>query len=77
MLKIDEISEIDNVASNEINSKFTSYLNQGGDNEKQREPLYCKELGFAMEKLRDGYTLKDLWHVIGGSGSNSGGKGNP
>lgn len=70
LLKIDEISEIDNAASNEINSKFTTYLNQGGDNEK-REPFYCRELGFAMEKLRDGFTLKDLWNVIGA------GKGNP
>jgi Bardet-Biedl syndrome 5 protein len=70
LLKIEEITEIDNVASSEINSKFTSYLNQG-DDEKHREPYYCKELGFAMEKLRDGYTLKDLWSVIGG------GKGNP
>jgi Bardet-Biedl syndrome 5 protein len=69
LLKIEEISEIDNVASSEINSKFTSYLNQG-ESEKHREPFYCKELGFAMEKLRDGYSLKDLWNVIGGGNGN-------
>jgi hypothetical protein len=24
----------------------------------------CSYLGFAMEKLRDGYTISDLWNVI-------------
>lgn len=63
-LRIDDIPEIDNVASGEINSKFTAYLSQG-DGEHRREPFYCKELGFAMEKLRDGYTIRDLWNVMG------------
>lgn len=69
LLRIEEITEIDNVASSEINSKFTSYLNQGDSNGKHREPFYCKELGFAMEKLRDGYSVKDLWNVIGAKGN--------
>ncbi|CRL04097.1 CLUMA_CG017210, isoform A [Clunio marinus] len=64
MLRIDDISEIDNEASSEINSKFTAYLSEE-DREEHREPFYCKELGFAMEKLRDGYTIKDLWNVMG------------
>ena len=66
-LRIDDIPELDNVASSEINSKFTAYLSQG-DSEKHRQPFYCKELGFAMEKLRDGYTIKDLWNVMGSAG---------
>lgn len=66
-LRIDDIVEIDNAASSEINCKFTAYLSQG-DSEKHREPSYCKELGFAMEKLRDGYTIKDLWNVMGSAG---------
>lgn len=66
-LRIDDIPEIDNVASSEINSKFTAYLSQG-DSEKHREPFYCRELGFAMEKLLDGYTIKDLWNVMGTAG---------
>jgi Bardet-Biedl syndrome 5 protein len=65
-MKIDDFQEIDNAASSEINSKFTAYLSQG-DSEKRREPFYCKELGFAMEKLREGYTVKDLWNVMGNS----------
>lgn len=63
-LRIDDIPEIDNAASSEINCKFTAYLSEG-DIEERREPFYCKELGFAMEKLRDGYTIKDLWNVMG------------
>jgi Bardet-Biedl syndrome 5 protein len=66
-LRIDDIAEIDAVASSEINSKFTAYLSQG-DSDKHREPFYCKELGFAMEKLRETYTIKDLWNVMGSAG---------
>jgi Bardet-Biedl syndrome 5 protein len=66
-LRIDDIAEIDNVASSEINSKFTAYLSEG-DSEQHREPFYCKELGFAMEKLKDGYTIRDLWSVMGSAG---------
>lgn len=66
-LRIDDIPEIDNVASSEINSKFTAYLSEG-DSETHREPFYCKELGFAMEKLKDGFTIKDLWNVMGSTG---------
>ncbi|XP_063696029.1 Bardet-Biedl syndrome 5 protein homolog [Culicoides brevitarsis] len=48
-----------------INSKFTAYLAEGsGTANKRRDVFFCKELGFAMEKLKDGYTLKDLWEVI-------------
>lgn len=62
-LHIDNIEEIDNTKTAEINTHFTNYLTEdstGG----QREPFYCKQLGFAMEKIRDGFALKDLWEVI-------------
>lgn len=62
-LQIDNIEEIDNSKNAEINTNFTNYLadeSTGG----QREPFYCKQLGFAMEKIRDGFNLKDLWEVI-------------
>lgn len=29
-----------------------------------REPIFSSELGLAIEKLPEGYTLKDLWEVI-------------
>ena len=30
---------------------------------KDREPVFNPELGLAMEKLPDGYSLSDLWDV--------------
>lgn len=62
-LTIDTIEEIDESQKDEINTKFATYLAEGAS-EQNREPFYCKELGFAMEKLKDGYSLKDLWEVI-------------
>ena len=29
-----------------------------------REPVYSKELGLAIEKLKDGFTLAGLWEVM-------------
>ena len=30
---------------------------------QDREPVFCAELGLAIEKLPDGLSLKDLWEV--------------
>ncbi|KAG5683891.1 hypothetical protein PVAND_013151 [Polypedilum vanderplanki] len=65
MLRIDDIPEIDEATSNEINSKFTMYLREGDSNSRRATLSYCKELGFAIEKLRDGFSIKDLWNVMG------------
>lgn len=62
-LNIDSIEEIDNTKTAEINTNFTNYLTEDSEG-GQRELFYCKQLGFAMEKIRDGFTLKDLWEVI-------------
>lgn len=62
-LHIDAIEEIDNTKTGEINTNFSNYLADESIG-SQREPIYCKQLGFAMEKIRDGFTLKDLWEVI-------------
>lgn len=67
-ISIDKISEVDETKTNEINTKFSAYLADGVKNEC-RQPFYCKELGFAMEKIKDGFTLKDLWDVIPSSTS--------
>ena len=60
---MDEIEEVDNSANSEINTKFSTYL-ADDSNELQRKPFYCKELGFAMEKIKDGFSLNDLWEVV-------------
>ncbi|XP_048756456.1 Bardet-Biedl syndrome 5 protein homolog [Ostrea edulis] len=35
-----------------------------GNKDKDRDPVYCEELGLAIEKLRDGITLQALWDVL-------------
>ena len=31
-----------------------------------RQPVYNEELGLAIEKLKDGFQLKNLWDVVNG-----------
>jgi hypothetical protein len=33
---------------------------------RKMEPVYNKELGLAIEKLKDGFQLKNLWDVVNG-----------
>lgn len=71
-LLVDDIEELDTSKSTEINTKLSSYLADdvgamcadGKTSARHREPFYCKELGFAMEKIKDGYKLADLWEVV-------------
>lgn len=66
---VGDYEEIDDQQDSELNSKLHSYIVGGafgtGSSNQQREPVYCKELGFSIEKIRDGYTLQDLWNVTG------------
>lgn len=64
---IDQIEEIDDKKTNEISYKLSAYLAEDGAGELgtgHGVPFYCKDLGFSMEKIKDGYTLKDLWNVL-------------
>ncbi|XP_062124208.1 Bardet-Biedl syndrome 5 protein homolog isoform X2 [Drosophila sulfurigaster albostrigata] len=68
--KIDDYQEMDERQEREINTKLNNYLADGclgvlaSDSEPTREPIYCKELGFAMERIPEGYKLQDLWQVL-------------
>ena len=33
--------------------------------QQDREPVFSEELGLAIEKLKDGFTLHGLWEVMG------------
>ena len=35
-----------------------------GDKKEDREPVYSAELGLAIEKLKEGFTLAGLWEVM-------------
>lgn len=61
-----EIDEFNEPEDNEINYNFSAYMADGSteQNSNARQPFYCKDLGFAMEKLKDGYKLSDLWDIV-------------
>ena len=37
---------------------------EGGHEGRDRPPVYCPELGLAIEQLKDGYTLDSLWQIL-------------
>ncbi|GAB6030767.1 Bardet-Biedl syndrome 5 protein [Chamberlinius hualienensis] len=53
--------EIDNTYSK--SDVFSVYLTEEQRN-KEREPVFCQELGLAIEKLQEGITLSSLWEVL-------------
>nr|CAD7440018.1 unnamed protein product [Timema bartmani] len=58
----DDIEEVDETGD-EMSNAFVAYFADGG-HERDREPVYSPELGLAIEKLKEGFTLKSLWEVI-------------
>uniref|UniRef100_A0A8B9LTJ2 Bardet-Biedl syndrome 5 protein homolog n=1 Tax=Astyanax mexicanus TaxID=7994 RepID=A0A8B9LTJ2_ASTMX len=52
------------IEPDEQTDAFTAYF---ADSNKQqdREPVFSEELGLAVEKLKDGFTLQGLWEVMG------------
>jgi len=56
-----EDGEIDTSSSN--SDAFAAYF-ADGDMSQDREPVYCEELGLAIEKLKDGFSLQSLWEVL-------------
>lgn len=48
---------------NEIGNTLVAYLADEG-HKKDRLPVYCSELGLAVESIKEGYSLKKLWEVI-------------
>lgn len=44
-------------------SAFQAYFADGVKQEKGGGPVFSEELGVSIEKLKDGFTLKDLWEM--------------
>lgn len=59
---VDDVEEIEEPRS-EISNALSVYLVDKGSS-KVRPPVYCPDLGLATEKLKDGFTLRQLWEVI-------------
>ena len=58
---VDDINEIDD-NNYETHDAFAAYLAEGP--QKDREIVFCRELGVAMEKIKEGFTLESLWSVL-------------
>lgn len=58
----EEIIEFDENVNDLSNALATYSLDQRDENKS--EPVYCPELGLAIEKIKPGYTMKTLWEVI-------------
>ena len=58
---MDDINEIDD--SHENTDAFAAYLADGGSHQ-DREVVFCRELGVAIEKIKEGFTLESLWSIL-------------
>jgi hypothetical protein len=58
----EDIQEFDDTGD-ELSNAFVAYFADSG-HKKDREPVYSPELGLAVEKLKDGFTIQSLWEVL-------------
>uniref|UniRef100_A0A8C7LQR4 Bardet-Biedl syndrome 5 n=1 Tax=Oncorhynchus mykiss TaxID=8022 RepID=A0A8C7LQR4_ONCMY len=52
------------IEPNEQTDAFTAYFSDG-NKQQDREPVFSEELGIAVGKLKEGFTLQGLWEVMG------------
>ncbi|XP_015778467.1 PREDICTED: Bardet-Biedl syndrome 5 protein-like [Acropora digitifera] len=63
-LTVDPVQDdIEIVNDGEGTDAFAAYF-ADGDKSSDREPVYSEELGLAVEKLKDGFTIQGLWEVV-------------
>uniref|UniRef100_A0A3P8YYG5 Bardet-Biedl syndrome 5 protein homolog n=1 Tax=Esox lucius TaxID=8010 RepID=A0A3P8YYG5_ESOLU len=51
------------IEPDEQTDAFTAYF-ADGNKQQDREPVFSEELGIAVEKLKEGFTLQGLWEVM-------------
>jgi len=56
--------EIEITDENNTSDAFVAYY-ADGYKKTDAEPVFCPQLGLAIEKLKDGFTLESLWEVAG------------
>eukprot|EP01027_Heterolobosea_sp_BB2_P005811 GEZU01008838.1.p1 GENE.GEZU01008838.1~~GEZU01008838.1.p1 ORF type:complete len:104 (-),score=36.61 GEZU01008838.1:106-417(-) len=60
-LKITPKNDGNDVIEEEPSDAFAAYYADGNKN-VDREPVFDKDIGLAIEKLRDGVTMSSLWN---------------
>jgi len=58
---MDELDEIDDLVD-ESSDAFAAYVTEKA--QKDREIVFNRDLGLAMESLKDGFTLENLWSIL-------------
>ncbi|XP_051842171.1 Bardet-Biedl syndrome 5 protein isoform X3 [Antechinus flavipes] len=62
-LTVEQIQDDVEIESDEHTDAFVAYF-ADGNKQQDREPVFSEELGLAIEKLKDGFTLQGLWEVM-------------
>ncbi|XP_073927149.1 BBSome complex member BBS5 isoform X2 [Castor canadensis] len=62
-LTVEQIQDDVEIDSNDHTDAFVAYF-ADGNKQQDREPVFSEELGLAIEKLKDGFTLRGLWEVM-------------
>ena len=65
---ITQSSNVDNdktYGTTNINTLFSNYYMDADEKTQAHEPVYCEQLGVAVEKLRSTVNISDLWNVVG------------
>uniref|UniRef100_A0A9J8B7L6 Bardet-Biedl syndrome 5 protein homolog n=1 Tax=Cyprinus carpio carpio TaxID=630221 RepID=A0A9J8B7L6_CYPCA len=63
-LTVEQLPDDVEIEPDEHTDAFTAYF-ADGNKQHDREPVFSEELGLAIEKLKDGFTLQGLWEVMG------------
>ncbi|KAM6174864.1 BBSome complex member BBS5 [Erethizon dorsatum] len=61
-LTVEQIQDDVEIDSDDHTDAFVAYF-ADGNKQQDREPVFSEELGLAIEKLKDGFTLQGLWEV--------------
>ncbi|XP_060033736.1 Bardet-Biedl syndrome 5 protein isoform X3 [Erinaceus europaeus] len=62
-LTIEQVQDDVEIDSEDHTDAFVAYF-ADGHKQQDREPVFSEELGLAIEKLKDGFTLQGLWEVM-------------
>lgn len=62
-LTIERVKDDVEIETEGQSDAFAAYF-ADGNKDKDRDPVYSEELGLAIEKLKDGFTLSGLWDVL-------------
>lgn len=56
--------ESDIIETEKRTDAWAAYCADGEVAGTEREPMYCHELGLAIETPRDGATMQQLWSIL-------------